>query len=186
MVHETVGQIKSIIEDKFPSVCVTIDEISDTCDIFVMIDNKDVYESDDYLILITEISINVLLKKGISNVFFSYASPRTKRYIEEKDVSAWVSAQIPFASSGVKLGKVATVPASNTKYAWISHEGPFVMTETYEYTITNLLTGNMAEMDVGQNWTFHKNQLPLPNALTGDSLCNTMQYGDNEDLKLAA
>lgn len=72
MIEKLIEEIKILIERAFPNVNVIVEDLKETKEYFVLIDDKDVYNSDEYLEFITDLNMNLLMQKGISNVFFSY------------------------------------------------------------------------------------------------------------------
>ena len=74
MISDILDEIKSKIEDLFPTVNVIIDKSKDTDECFVLIDDENIYDSDEYQSFIAEQNFEKLLKNGISSVFFSYTS----------------------------------------------------------------------------------------------------------------
>lgn len=72
MIEQLLNQVKNDIEKRFPTVSVMIERLTDKHEYFVLIDKKEIYESIEYMMFVTNISLNLLLPKGAANIFFSY------------------------------------------------------------------------------------------------------------------
>ncbi|MEZ7890166.1 MAG: hypothetical protein QMC67_00315 [Candidatus Wallbacteria bacterium] len=79
--NEIINEIKNIIFTKFPFLNISVEKIEETNEFFILIDDKNTYNSDSFLTLITEINMSFLWPKNIDNIYFSYESETTNNVI---------------------------------------------------------------------------------------------------------
>jgi hypothetical protein len=72
-----VNNIKNMINSKFPLQNISAYEESN--DVVISINNREIYYSDNYQELISEININYLWPKNIMNVIFIYSEDKIYR-----------------------------------------------------------------------------------------------------------
>jgi hypothetical protein len=189
MVPKIIEEIENMIKNKFSSVNIVINEVPDTDEYFIMIDDKDLYESDDYLMFVTDISLNVLLKNGITNVFFSYTSPQRRTYIAEEEIRSWAHIWVPSIDTITCHHTQGVIVDTNIDSVWISQAKYLVGAGAHKYLPNNSLTIDAAKGYVSPSWTpcdnhSYDNQTPKF-TISGD-LNEQDQGEDNENIRLAA
>ena len=62
--------IKNKLEHHFPDIKLYVEK---TCknEIFILVDDRKIYDSNDFLVVLTKINENILWKKGIYNFYFA-------------------------------------------------------------------------------------------------------------------
>lgn len=182
MIPEIIGTIENMIITRFPSVNIIIDKISDTDEYFIVIDDKDLYESNDYLMLVTEISLNILLKNGVTNVFFSYTSPQNNTDIARGEIDTWVYAYTP-GIDDVRHNIEGAIIDQGVGPVWISYEKYLTGSEVYNCLSNSSLTLDTSNKDNSPNLIFHKNHSYEDQTHKFTIDCESE---DNDSIKLAA
>lgn len=72
----TCALIRRTIEETFPAVGVQFDYDEDTQELFVLIDDARVYDSDKYQELVLHLKLDVLWQKGHSDVYFGVSESK--------------------------------------------------------------------------------------------------------------
>lgn len=67
-----INEIKNKIVGKFPFLNIYVKKIESEDECFVLIDDKDIYNTDDFLDIISDIQLNILFPRQIGNIYISY------------------------------------------------------------------------------------------------------------------
>ena len=111
-----IENVFSIVEkeilERFPGVNVEIEHDKETGEYFISIDNSEIYYSDSFQLLITELSFKVIWPAHISGVFFTYE----KQHVIENwsiDFSQGLSNEIYYENNPVSFvqtnNKIASI-----------------------------------------------------------------------------
>lgn len=83
--------IKERLNNKFPKLQIYIEK-STNCEVFILIDDRSVYDSNEFLSTLTKINEEVLWNNGIHNFYFAirYSFDKDATPIEEYIQNNWV------------------------------------------------------------------------------------------------
>ncbi|MCX5782589.1 MAG: hypothetical protein NT145_07830 [Elusimicrobia bacterium] len=71
-VEKIINEIMKKISDKYPTLNIYKKILKPDNEYFILIDNKDIFTSDDFSLLLTDIDLNIFLKKEVFNIHIAY------------------------------------------------------------------------------------------------------------------
>jgi hypothetical protein len=70
-IREMIDTVVNTISKSFPELNIYVRDIREANEYFVLVDDKNIFATNEFLSLVTDINLNVLTPKGIDNIFIA-------------------------------------------------------------------------------------------------------------------